>query len=177
MNGIGTRIEEVAKAVGGKRALANKTGIHETQLYRYISEANLPSASGLVLMAKEGGVSLDWLLTGEGPKLTSGPDPANSHQNPSETGGPVAAGADSIDQDLLGDVVYILEDLQQREGEDWGPAAKAELIVAVYDYLYHEETPTEQDRERVSRLIQSIVKGVSGGDKDEQPQGEGRGPI
>lgn len=62
---IGTRIEELAARVGGKRELANLSGIHETQLYKYIKGANAPSISAAVALAGAAGASLDWLLLGK----------------------------------------------------------------------------------------------------------------
>lgn len=63
---IGTRIEALATKLGGKRELANKSGIHETQLYKYIKGANAPSISVAVSLAQAGQVSLDWLILGKG---------------------------------------------------------------------------------------------------------------
>lgn len=67
MQGIGTRVAYIANLVGGKRALANLIGVHETQLYRYIKEENIPAVDIVAGMAKAGKVSMDWLATGEGP--------------------------------------------------------------------------------------------------------------
>lgn len=63
---IGTRIEELAARLGGKRELANLSGIHETQLYKYIKGANAPSIAVAVALAQAGNESLDWLLLGKG---------------------------------------------------------------------------------------------------------------
>lgn len=62
---IGTRIEELAGRVGGKRELANLSGIHETQLYKYIKGTNAPSIAVAVSLASATGESLDWLLMGK----------------------------------------------------------------------------------------------------------------
>lgn len=62
---IGTRIEALAARVGGKRELANLSGIHETQLYKYIKGANAPSIAVAVALAHAGSESLDWLLLGK----------------------------------------------------------------------------------------------------------------
>jgi phage repressor protein C with HTH and peptisase S24 domain len=64
--GFGQRIAHVAKQAGGKRALAERTGISPSQLYRYIAEQSLPTINPLAAIAHEGGVSLDWLITGQG---------------------------------------------------------------------------------------------------------------
>lgn len=62
---IGTRIEALAARVGGKRELANLSGIHETQLYKYIKGANAPSIAVAVALAQAANESLDWLLLGK----------------------------------------------------------------------------------------------------------------
>ncbi|MFW5838183.1 MAG: XRE family transcriptional regulator, partial [Desulfovibrionaceae bacterium] len=64
--GFGPRIAQVAKKAGGKRALAERTGISPSQLYRYIAEQSLPTITPLAAIAQEGGISLDWLITGSG---------------------------------------------------------------------------------------------------------------
>ncbi|WP_325950234.1 XRE family transcriptional regulator [Pseudomonas putida] len=51
--------------MGGKRELANLSGIHETQLYKYIKGANAPSIAVAVALANATGASLDWLLQGK----------------------------------------------------------------------------------------------------------------
>lgn len=63
---IGTRIEALAAQLGGKRELANLSGIHETQLYKYIKGSNAPSIAVAAALAEAGKVSLDWLILGGG---------------------------------------------------------------------------------------------------------------
>ena len=62
---IGTRIAACADKVGGKKRLAELSGIKETQLYRYIGGQNSPTAAPLIRIARSCGVTLDWLMTGE----------------------------------------------------------------------------------------------------------------
>lgn len=63
---LGERIGRVAHLLGGKRALAQRLGIHESMLYRYIKGENALSAPLLVAIAEAGGVSLEWLGNGKG---------------------------------------------------------------------------------------------------------------
>jgi len=63
---LGERIGRVAHLLGGKRALAQRLGIHESMLYRYIKGENALSAPLLLAIAEAGGVSLDWLASGKG---------------------------------------------------------------------------------------------------------------
>jgi len=69
---LGTRIAQVADIVGGKRALSEKTGLQESQLYRYIKGENVPSVNVVVEIADAGGVEVGWLATGKGPMRREG---------------------------------------------------------------------------------------------------------
>jgi phage repressor protein C with HTH and peptisase S24 domain len=66
LTALGERIGRVAHLLGGKRALAQRLGIHESMLYRYIKGENALSAPLLLAIAEAGGVSLDWLASGRG---------------------------------------------------------------------------------------------------------------
>ena len=69
---LGTRIAQIADIVGGKRALSEKTGLQESQLYRYIKGENVPSVNVVVEIADAGGVEVGWLATGKGPMRREG---------------------------------------------------------------------------------------------------------
>lgn len=62
---IGSRIAKIATLVGGKKILATKVNISESQLYRYINNESQPTAQPLVAIANAGDVSLDWLIAGK----------------------------------------------------------------------------------------------------------------
>ncbi len=64
--GLGKRIAMVAELVGGKRELARRAGIKESQLYRYINGTNIPSVHVAVDIANSGDVDVSWLATGYG---------------------------------------------------------------------------------------------------------------
>lgn len=66
---LGERIAKVADIVGGKRALAEKANVKESQLYRYIKGINIPSVHVVVEIAEAGDVDVSWLATGEGPMM------------------------------------------------------------------------------------------------------------
>lgn len=61
---MGERIAKLADSLGGKRNLAKKANIHETQLYKYIRAINSPSLLVISSIAAAGNVSLDWLVSG-----------------------------------------------------------------------------------------------------------------
>lgn len=151
--GIGTRIDAAARAIGTRVQAAKAAGISDDMLYRYIREESPPSFSAMAGLAKQANVSLNWMAWGEGSKEWNVRESTRSYGN--------NEGQGNIDQDLLQDVIEILEELQERHGTRWEPAVMAEITTAVYDYLYHEENPTIEDRERFLNLIQSIVNGVS----------------
>lgn len=64
---LGTRISEASRLVGGKKALAQMTSLSESQLYRYINGSSSPTIEPLVAIARATGVSIAWLVMGEGP--------------------------------------------------------------------------------------------------------------
>lgn len=61
---LGQRIADIAESLGGKRNLARCSGVHETQLYKYIRGGSLPSLAVCLAVARAGGVTLDWLVSG-----------------------------------------------------------------------------------------------------------------
>lgn len=68
---LGRRIAQLAERLGGKRALAEKIGLSEGQIYRYINAQSDPTAKVLVRIADTAGVSVDWLLKGKPTYLAS----------------------------------------------------------------------------------------------------------
>ncbi len=63
---VGQRIALLADQVGNRRKLAQLAGISEGHLYRYIRGASKATIEPIMAIAKATGVSLDWLLQGEG---------------------------------------------------------------------------------------------------------------
>lgn len=64
---LGLRIAQVAKLVGGKKALSTLANVSAMQIHRYVSGENVPSALVLADIAEAGGVRLEWLAIGKGP--------------------------------------------------------------------------------------------------------------
>lgn len=59
---LGQRIAQSSELVGGKRALANKIGVSETQIYRYIKGENVPSLEVILnITENSGSVKAHWL--------------------------------------------------------------------------------------------------------------------
>ncbi|WP_126456695.1 XRE family transcriptional regulator [Sulfuriflexus mobilis] len=68
-HGIGTRITATADRVGGKKELAARVGLSESQLHRIVAGDSQAKVETIASMAKAGGVSIEWLATGEGPMM------------------------------------------------------------------------------------------------------------
>lgn len=65
--GIGTRIRDIRKRAGlTQGVLGERLGVTASSVSSYESGEYTPSPDCLVAIAKIGGVSLDWLLTGQG---------------------------------------------------------------------------------------------------------------
>lgn len=65
---VGTRIGEIADARGGNSALAKICDLKESTVRNWRSGVSEPDLSDALGIARAGGVTLDWLATGEGPK-------------------------------------------------------------------------------------------------------------
>lgn len=61
---LGQRIAQIAEQLGGKRALAEKTGLSEGQIYRYIKGENSPTIEALLKIANTVNASVEWLARG-----------------------------------------------------------------------------------------------------------------
>lgn len=72
VNPLRERVREIATERGGPTALARAAGLAPTTVAQYLSEekgrASEPGATALTKLARAGGVSIRWLVTGEGPK-------------------------------------------------------------------------------------------------------------
>ena len=64
------RLAEAVKIAGGRPAVVAKTGITNTTLWRLL-KGQQPKHAYMVAIAKAAGVSLDWLTTGNGPKMAT----------------------------------------------------------------------------------------------------------
>ena len=66
--GLGNRIRlALKKSKKTQRALSKALGVSESNITFYIQESTEPSVEGLALISDFCNVSLDWLITGEGP--------------------------------------------------------------------------------------------------------------
>ncbi len=136
---LGKRIAAVADSVGGRRRLAYLAGISESQLYRYLSGQSQPTVVPLILIAQVGGVSLQWLATGEG----------NMHL--SEVDDPPRG----VDPKLLEECIATAEDVLHELERPLESVKKAQLITALYELQL--ESGNSLERATVLRLLKSMV--------------------
>ena len=66
---IGTRIAEIVETVGGNSALARLAEVSESVVRKWTAGASEPTAGNLVAVARAGGVTVEWLATGDGAKI------------------------------------------------------------------------------------------------------------
>jgi len=64
---LGNRIRVLVKAVGTQAEAARVAEVTPRQLSRFMSGQNAPSALPLARLAAKTGISLDWVMSGDGP--------------------------------------------------------------------------------------------------------------
>ncbi|MBF0247001.1 MAG: helix-turn-helix transcriptional regulator [Alphaproteobacteria bacterium] len=115
-------------------------GISEDMLHRYIRGDSRPSFGAMALLCAAGGVTMEWLATGEEP----------------EKDAPVTGAALSkIDLALLTDVIRLIEDWLSNADRKMSPSKKAEVIVMAYEMIEERPTGTSQEsyHNNVVRLL------------------------
>lgn len=75
LKALGARIRICADIVGNGDELARRTGIPRRTLETYLAGTAEPKTFRLAAIGKAAGVRLEWLATGEGPKLLDGEEP------------------------------------------------------------------------------------------------------
>lgn len=135
------RIRKCAEMAGSGHALADKTGIPRRTLETYLSGNAEPKASRVLSIAKAAGVSLEWLLTGNGPIRRS---PVGCHANIDL----------HIDIALLEEVLNTIEAALKQSGRVLSSDKKARFIAVVYDL--HHESSNAPCKEHIARLLQLI---------------------
>lgn len=121
---LAQRIALCVERAGGKRAMADRCLMSESQIYRYLSGENSPTADRLLAMAKVAEVDPAWLLTGSGT-----PEAAVATADPQPLFRP----------DLLEMATRALEELLVEYEKVFTLEKRARLIRFVYEALRWEE--------------------------------------
>jgi SAM-dependent methyltransferase/transcriptional regulator with XRE-family HTH domain len=109
------RLGACVDRVGGKRALAQLSGISEAQLYRYLNGETVVPSDRLVAIADAAKVDSSWLLIGEGTMEKPAADPRPR-----------------LDAGLLQDVVREFESLLLEYEVRYTPDQRAKAIALIY---------------------------------------------
>jgi len=146
------------------RAFARETGISEGVLRKYLSNKSDPSRTRLITIAEAGGVSLEWLATGQGPmtpQANAQPTTPNAKKEtqPGYTtnanDGPGTTFADALEDPCkriegqpldcaqLRNAITIVYDLQALSGHKLPSAAVVDLILTAYNHLLHDPNPAK----------------------------------
>lgn len=135
---IADRIRECAKKVGSGNELARLTGIKRRTLEDYMTGASEPKASALFSIAKISGVTLDWLIAGDG--------------EPNKTEPAVTA---PLDMEALENAIALTEEATASIGANLTPKKKAYIASIIYEDIA--DTPEGQessiDMANVIRLV------------------------
>lgn len=139
-----TRLKQ-ALGVTTDTALAKALGIKQGSISGAKKKGSIPP-SWIIGVATDTGVSADWLLWGEGPKV------ASRGRAGAEPGG---VAIPQLNQALLEASIEAVEEVLEDTDRTMRPDKKAELIAAIYE-LYA-DTEKSIDKPRVLRLVKSAL--------------------
>jgi transcriptional regulator with XRE-family HTH domain len=148
LKGIGRRIEEVADMVGGKKKLADISGISVSHLYRLMSGDSDPSATKLFAISENAGVNLTWLITGKG-----------TARGTSSTDAGSIARAQSLDIRALEEVFKLSRAAEDAQEVRLSAVAQARVIRVLYDWAQSNKVLPSPD------LVNAVVAAQAGSDK------------
>ena len=139
-SGMGTRITDTSKGVGGKKKLAELTLISESQLHRIISGESQAKIEQVAAIASIGNVTIDWLATVEGDKHPG------EHQVADDR---VEYGAK--DRDSYLQALQLIEEVLQGANVDIKPHKKVDLVKLVATMI--EQNDTESIKPQLLQLV------------------------
>lgn len=140
--GIGTRISAAAKAIGGKRRLADALSISEGQLHRIIGGDNQAKVETIAEIAAATGVSLEWLAIGKGEMIPS--DQVQEDHVP--------FGALLITPESLANALEAVENALKAKKIKLSARKRAKLALLAYEYMKIEKAE-EIANEHLRQLI------------------------
>lgn len=150
LEALGARIDAVVARLGGKREAAKLTHISEPQLYRYIRGANSPTALPIAALARVGGVSVEWLLTGQG---SMEPQPENQS----------AGNGAELDQDLVTAIVRGIFEGYKRIGySGYNPVLLSSSLCGFYAYFMRSHLDSATRLRAAEDSIPGLVESTKG---------------
>jgi len=115
---IAARIDEAVRKSGGPSFVSKETGISRKTLFNYTSGATDPKVLTLDCIAQACGVSLDWLISGEGTK---------------ERGRGLG-----VNLEHLAIAVQTADELEDTKNLKLNPVKKTKLILSIYESIEDE---------------------------------------
>lgn len=153
MSNIGDRIKEAADALGGIAQLSTKTGIPKRTLYGYVSGPAEPTAGQIAAIRAATGLSLQWLVLGEEPKVDA---PADRDDLSAQDGKPQLH---LIEIKAFEDIGRRVRTVYEKAGAKLPPDALAAEIAHRYN-LFVAERPNLEDSEEVELRLRLLEKGI-----------------
>ncbi len=149
--GFSLRLREAMKG-RSIREFASSASMSAGTLHNYLNDESLPTLDKLIALANTSDVSLNWLATGRGPvDRVQGDDSGESDEASSE-----GAKSHNLNVALLGAVLECLDLTIEKLDINMSAAKKSGVAVSIYD-LYSELDETAVNREKVFRLIESMI--------------------
>lgn len=141
--GFALRLRQVVEAYGSTNALAKSIERSEGAVRKWLRAESEPNVTDLRSLCEETRTSIEWLVTGRGPREAS----LAVHEPEAPYGG---TGHAPLDQGLLEKIIRAVEDELAVAGLALPATKRSMLVVTLYD-LCHERGEVDQDA--VARLV------------------------
>jgi hypothetical protein len=141
--GFASRLREVVQAYGSASALAKTIERSEGAVRKWLRGESEPNVTDLRTLCDETRTSIEWLVTGRGPRAA--PLAVAEPPAPYES-----TGRKPLDHTMLEAIIKALDDELRNAGLTLPATKRSMLVVTLYD-LCHERG--EVDKEAVARLV------------------------
>lgn len=121
------------------RAFARKARVSDTFLRQCLAGRTEPTRLKLLALAAAGGVSIEWLATGGGPRVA--------------TSAPTTMTPPELDRELLERAIAVVEEVLGDSGRVLEPARKALLVTAAYELHLGRRHAGSVSREEIAELV------------------------
>ncbi|MBF0454984.1 MAG: helix-turn-helix domain-containing protein [Magnetococcales bacterium] len=149
-----SEISERFRLIFGERgapdAISEKVGVPARTLLNYLNGKSEPKASVAAALAKEAGVNVEWLITGEGPMQPG--EKTDQAEIPQIGGGPSSYPEIGAEQVL--EVLAALERFMQNEGTEMETEKKVDLIRLICEELAAEDQDVVATARREGKLLE-----------------------